>query len=672
MISLEQQLADYGQLQDELFGPISIDEIASPIVPSGAVGVGNRPPQTRLGRGIGWAVAAFVIVVLAVGGMYFAFRRGDGQVVDQTTVTTSTPVFESGSVEGTWVTTDADGSTPTMTVQVTEDGIVEIIVLDDVASVCSGAPSTMTGTGGLEDETVLVIPAPTLTCDDGTEPQALEGGSLDDILQDLTFTHDPENDTLSDNIGSSWRREGTEDPSPPPTAATAMWPQSNLEEVVEAQELADAGHPGYTWQLDATLAANGEPWGAEIFARFIEEELGWEDSSRFGGYASGEGVYDEVLFIRCAPGRSNPLSPFYEDVPPEIRRCAPTIDEFSYETVTIRVTQPGRRGPDGIWVVEQWEMNRPADQGSLWGLLYPDFAFSQVEQVVPPSDVEVRDLLEAFLQARVDGEGAEQYLLREPEGSIFRDHEVPILYATTTGAPYERYEIEKALGPVWPTGWTEYKVGLFAEGGTVVEQYFYVVRQEDGQLGLVYGYKYDGLPTTENGQSVALHYSLLDGEVTFAAAPPWGPGDTSEPSDTLVRLNGSRDDHVVIATDPLPALTECDVPALADAEALAQRIMADSSAEATGTVPVSIAGLDGLQMDVDVDMSAVLADENSCRWTWSPDQAARWRMRLYLLDHPGGSAPVLAIAVIAAPETDFEHVLEETTPIVESLEIHSR
>ena len=46
-------------------------------------------------------------------------------------------------------------------------------------------------------------------------------------------------------------------------------------------------------------------------------------------------------------------------------------------------------------------------------------------------------------------------------------------------------------------------------------------------------------------------------------------------------------------------------------------------------------------------------------------------MRLYLLDYPGESAPVLAIAVIAAPETDFERVLEEATPIVESLEIHT-
>ena len=224
MMSLEGQLGDYGQLQEELFGPISIDEIASPIVPPSTVGVGNRPPQTRLGRGIGWAVATFVVVVLAVGGMYFAFRGGDGQVVDQTTVPTSTPVFEPGSVEGTWVTSDADGSTLTMTVQVSSEGVVEIMVEDDLASVCSGAPSTMTGTGRLEGETQLVIPAPVLTCDDGSQPEALSGPPLEEQLQNLRFTYDAEGDTLTDDLGSSWSREGAEDPSPPPTVSRTCGP----------------------------------------------------------------------------------------------------------------------------------------------------------------------------------------------------------------------------------------------------------------------------------------------------------------------------------------------------------------------------------------------------------------------------------------------------------------
>jgi hypothetical protein len=327
------------------------------------------------------------------------------------------------------------------------------------------------------------------------------------------------------------------------------------------------------------------------------------------------------------------------------------------------VIQPGRKGPDGIWVVDRWELrqSKSSDPGSLWGLLYPEFD-GQVEQVVPPSEVEVTALLEAFLGARLDGEGAEQYLLHEPEESVFEDESVPLLYATTSGAPYERSEIEKAQGPVWPSGWTEYKVRLFAEGGTVVEQYFHVVRIESGQLGLLYGEAPNGIPTTENGQSVPVPYSILDGEVTFAAAPPWEKRDWADPSDTYMRFQAGREEHVVIGTDPLPG---CDnVSAPADAEALARRIMADPNSETTGTVPVRIAGLDGLQMDVDVG-------DYSCWGMWGPDQLGGWRTRLYLIDYPGPLAQILMIAVIAEEEA-FEQVLEAATPIVESLEIHTR
>ena len=663
-MSLETQLADYGQLQEEKFGPISVDELNSPIGPPLTLEVGNRPPQTRLGRGIGWAVAAFA-VVLIVGGMYFAFIGEDGQMVDQTVL----PMPDSPFL-GTWVTIDRDGSTPTMTIQGAEDGAVEMLVHDDYASVCSGAPSTMTGIGRLEGSTTMIFPSPVLTCDDGSGPEALSGPPLDEQLRDLTFVHDSESDALSDNLGSYWNREGAEDPSPEPTVddpgpeptmSTDMWPQTNLEEVQEAQERADAGDPDYTWQLDPKLDGDGGPWGAEIFARFLEDELGWEDSTGFGGYASAEGVYEEVVFIRCAPGQTNPLNPLYADAPPEIRGCAPTIDELSYETVRFRVTQPGRRGPSGIWVVDEWEMNKPADQGSLWGLLYPDFAFSRVEQVVPPSDAEVSAFLEEFLQARVNGEGAEQYLLREPEESPFEDQSVPLLYATTSGAPYVRSEIQRVQGPVWPTGWTLFKVRLFAEVGTVVEQLFHVASQGNGQLGLVYGYVYDELPTTENGQSVPVPFSLLDGELTFAAAPPWRSATDDRFADTVMRFTGGRDEHVVIATDPLPVGTGCEnSSAPADAEALARSIMADPTLNATATVPVRIAGIDGLQIDVD----AAVAE---CWTMWAPDQRPG-RIRLYLIDYPGESAQVLAIAVIA-PEEAFERVLEEATPIVESLEI---
>jgi hypothetical protein len=45
-------------------------------------------------------------------------------------------------------------------------------------------------------------------------------------------------------------------------------------------------------------------------------------------------------------------------------------------------------------------------------------------------------------------------------------------------------------------------------------------------------------------------------------------------------------------------------------------------------------------------------------------------MRLYLVDLPGGSARILSI-VISAPESDFESVLEQAAPILDSFEFHS-
>ena len=67
----------------------------------------------------------------------------------------------------------------------------------------------------------------------------------------------------STSFGVVWQREGSNvdlvGPSPvtvPGSAAGTsggMWPQSTLEEVRAAQELADAGDPAYTWQVEPEL-----------------------------------------------------------------------------------------------------------------------------------------------------------------------------------------------------------------------------------------------------------------------------------------------------------------------------------------------------------------------------------------------------------------------------------
>ena len=585
---------------------------------------------------------------------------------------------------GTWISTsDADGGMQTMEVAVA-NGTVDIVVTDDVATVCSGSPSTMTGTGRIEGGTALVIPAPNYTCDNGSEPQAVSGPPLEEQLRNWTLVLDPQAGTLTASVGGVWYREGAAVPSPelsaPPAISDTMWPQTTLEEVRQAQELADEGDPAYTWQVDPELDGESPPWAAEIFARFIEEELGWEefvtgwDGSGYLSMGAGGGVYEGVVFIRCAPGETNPLSALYADAPPEIRACAPTLDALRYETVAVDVFQPGRRGPDGIWVVDGWELreSESSDANALSGLLYPEFD-GQVAQVVPPSDAEVTALLEAFLGARVEGEGAEQYLLREPEESPFENRDVPLLYATTSGAPYERSEIGHVQGPVWPSGWSEFKVRLFADE-TVVEQVFAVVREQDGRLGLVYGFpQTDELGTTENGQSVPVPYSVLDGEVTFAAAPPWDVTRV-EPSFTILggvgRGSLSQFTMFTVVADPLTAIG-CDLgPAAADAEALVRSIRTNPDLEATYPVAVSVGGIDAVMMDVLAPRQLEVGDcAPMVLEQLSLSQDAR--MRLYLLDLPEGmSARTLAIAIVAL-DSEFEHVVEAATPVVDSLELHT-
>lgn len=638
MTDLMTQLRDYGR-------QIESDPILRAEAP--IVDVAPRPAQTRLGRGLAWAVGVFA-AILAIGGLYFAFRGGDGRVVDQTTVPTTTPVFELEPMEGTWVTTDADGSTPTMTVQVSEDGIVEITGLDDNASVCSGAPSTMTGTGRLEGDTLLVIPAPVLTCDDGSEPQALTGPPLEEQLRGLTFTHHPESDTLTDNFGSVWSREGAEDPSPGPTVVSGMWPQSSLEEVREAQALADDGDPSVIWQLEPDLEANLDTSDylddPEIFARFLQEELGWEAFSRVLGAEYGEETI-AVRYIRCAPGESNP---FYPD-DPRAGGCAPTIDQLRYETVAVTVTQPVRRDPSGLWVVTRWENLEP------------------IEQVVPPTDAEATAIVEGFLRARIDGEGAEQYF----GGG---DGAAPLLYATTSGASYDRFEFELGNDRNWPDGVVRVEVRLFAESGqTVVEQSFSLERDEAGRWGL------ETLPETfENGQGLPLSYDFLDGEVTFLAAQPWDhsfAGWEFSPTMMTLLFGGNHEERLVVLADPRPIGTGCvQDPAPVDAEALASSLRSDPDLEVTEPVTARIAGIESLQMDVVAATSGNLCAEVGVAEVVAGGTAtgleSGQRMRLYLVDYPGASAGVIAIAIVA-PADRFEAVLEEAAAIVDSLEFHT-
>ena len=451
---------------------------------------------------------------------------------------------------------------------------------------------------------------------------------------------------------------GTQTPTPTvtptataqPSISGSMWPQSTLEEVRAAQERADAGDPDYTWQVDLQLFTDdtwtSDPAQIEIVDRFLREVLGWEAYvlNPFEGMGR-DGTYDvnyDQRYLRCEPGRTNPL---YPDEP-----CAPTIDDLHYESVSLDLAQLVRQARDGIWVVNRWSRTGP---------------FAQADPELDQAAAEAT--LEAFAQARVDGEGAENYVTAfhstDPQA------QVPLLYATTTGARYERFEIERVVGPRWPYARMEFVIRMFAEGGdTVVEQPISV--RDDGNL------EHEVPGTTENGEPVPTTYEFFDGQVSITAALPWRADDLDHWS--ALRRAG-REEQIYLIDDPRPATGDCFSGARAtDAEALARAISSHTDLVATTPAAVTLAGRAALSMEVSLaagascqgnpDTRVLTYEINSIQRLLWVDEGSR--IRLYLLDAPEGSSyGILAIA-IKAPVVRFDSVVEEAMPILESIEFH--
>jgi hypothetical protein len=452
--------------------------------------------------------------------------------------------------------------------------------------------------------------------------------------------------------------------NPEPTVSADMWPQSTLEEVQEAQELADAGDPDYTWQVDPQLTSDEDDPSAplaeghqiELVDRFLRQVLGWEAYM----WNPWEGdVFNDQHYLRCAPGRTNPLYP----PGPEAEGgelCAPTIDDLQYESVSLDLAQLDRLGPEGIWVVNGWRLTAP---------------FRQADPVVV--EARLTERLEEFLTARIAGQGAELHVLVDPE------LDVPLLYATTSGAPYERYEIERVDGPAWPYAGMTFSVRLFADGdATVVEQEMF---SQTGELS-----RMDGYTTVENGQPIQLSHTSFDGEVTVSAPSTWQMWwpEAAHVADVGVWFGGlSRREESfgsgerVEFVDPVAYDAWCAanggsplLSAPADAAAIAQQVISDPNFETTAPVAARVGGLDAVSIDV-----ALIPGGEACgigmieisRWVHAIGWDPGLRLRLYLVDLPEGmSVETLAITVVA-PEDRFEEVIAETAPIIESIEFHT-
>lgn len=293
---------------------------------------------------------------------------------------------------------------------------------------------------------------------------------------------------------------------------------------------------------------------------------------------------------------------------------------------------------------------------------------------------EVTALLDGFLKARVAGEGAQPYL----NGS---ETDIPLLYAASNGAAYERAEFEPVTGIGWPYGWTAFRVRLFA-GDTVVEQLFFTT--PDGGEGLAYqsdGFGTDIASTTEDGQPIGATYTYFEGDVTVDASHPWmfhegwAGGRLIPEGATPTTDGGERNDWdaLVLVADPVPIETGCQTGSRpADADALVESLRSDADLEATAPVAVSVGGAEALMMDVVIAAGASVCDDVFLRGLARPTQvveglplAAGDRMRLYVVDVPSGlSMRTLAIAVVA-PESRFESAVEAAAPVVDSIEFHA-
>jgi len=186
----------------------------------------RRRGRRQRNRRITTTVLGVALLVAAAGGVLRAVGSGpDGALTTDVAGPGGGPTSR---FLGTWESIDEDGS-HTMEIQQGDGGdAYEILIRYEAAAACSGAPTTMTGTGQRETGTgwrpglVELVIAAEVTCDDGSIPSFERGQQ--EALGAVRFVQDPVTGELigpttdpsvfdsvdEHSLEVAWRRPGSE------------------------------------------------------------------------------------------------------------------------------------------------------------------------------------------------------------------------------------------------------------------------------------------------------------------------------------------------------------------------------------------------------------------------------------------------------------------------------
>jgi hypothetical protein len=197
-------------------------------------------------------------------------------------------------------------------------------------------------------------------------------------------------------------------------------------------------------------------------------------------------------------------------------------------------------------------------------------------------------------------------------------------------------------------------------------------------------------------------FTSPDGEVTVSTPEAWDvlwPGEAADEAAPDVWFGmlwrgpeyTFEEGEFLGLVDPVAYDAWCEenggsplLSAPASADAIVRELIADPNFETTAPVAASIGGVEAVSIDV-----ALAPGGRTCgigmiiisRWIHDLEPGAEGvepfetpgpprRLRLYLVDLPEGmSVPTLAITVLA-PEERFEEFIDETAPIIESIDFH--